>query len=131
ERLRDANGTLQQVLGGAQTNLNAIEQMLSTRVAEFVSTLEQLLDTTDATTGKLDRQVSSFYGLTSRVLGDLGELAVQFDGHGKALADAVTLLEKDNNDKMASGTERKKAIEELAMEERSRADQVVKRLTRY
>jgi len=131
ERLRDANGTLQQVLGGAQTNLNAIEQMLSTRVTEFVSTLEQLVDSADATTGKLDRQVSSFYGLTSRVLGDLGELAVQFDGHGKALADAVTLLEKANDDTMASVTERKNAIEDLAAAADNRTEQLDKHLKRF
>src|SRR5229473_2590336 len=131
ERLRDANGTLQQVLGGAQTNLSAIEQMLSTRVTEFVSTLEQLLDSADATTGKLDRQVSSFYGVTSRVLGDLGELAVQFDGHGKALADAVTLLEKANDDTMASVTERKNAIEDLAAAADNRTEQLDKHLKRF
>src|SRR5262249_51546809 len=131
ERLRDANGTLQEVLGGAQTNLNAIEQILSTRVAEFVSTLEQLLDTTDSTTGRLDRQVSSFYGLPSRVLGDLGELAVQFDGHGKALVDAVTLLEKANDDTMASVTERKNAIEELAVAADSRTEQLDKHLKKF
>ena len=64
ERLRDANGLLQQVLGGDQTNLNAIEQILSTRVAEFVS-VRNLLDTTDATTGKLDRR-STVHKVTSR-----------------------------------------------------------------
>src|SRR5258708_11252801 len=61
ERLRDANGTLQQVLGGAQTNLNAIEQMLSTPVTEFVSTLEQLLHSPAPTTANSDRQLTSFY----------------------------------------------------------------------
>jgi hypothetical protein len=131
ERLRDANGALQDVLGGAQTNLSTIEKILSIRVGEFVSTLEQLLDTTDATTGKLDRQVSSFYGLTSRVLGDLGELAVQFDGHGKALGDAVALLEKANNDTMASVTERKNAIEELAMAADGRTEQLDKHLKKF
>src|SRR5258708_15168383 len=66
DRLRDANGTLQQVLGGAQTNLNAIEQMLSMPVTEFVSTLEPLLDSADPTTGKLDRQGSPLHRLTPR-----------------------------------------------------------------
>ena len=131
ERLRDANGTLQQVLGGAQTNLDTIEQILSTRAAEFTSTLEQLLDTTDATTGKLDRQVSSFYGLTSRVLGDLGELAVQFDGHAKALTDAVTLLEKANDDTMASVSERKNAIEGLAAVAENGTEALDKQLKKF
>jgi hypothetical protein len=131
ERLRDANGVLQQVLGGAQTNLNAIEQVLSTRVGEFVSTVEQLVDAAGATTGKLDRQVSSFYGLTTRVLGDLGELAVQFDGHGKALADAVALLEKAGDDSLVSATERKDVVEDLARAVDSRTEELNKQLTRF
>jgi hypothetical protein len=131
ERLRDANGLLQHVLGGAQTNLNAIEQVLSTRVGEFVSTVEQLLDAAGATTGKLDRQVSSFYGLTTRVLGDLGELAVQFDGHGKALADAVALLEKASDDTLASVTERKDVVEDLAKAVDSRTGELDQQLKRF
>jgi hypothetical protein len=131
ERLRDSNGLLQQVLGGAQTNLTAIEQVLSTRVGEFVSTVEQLLDAAGATTGKLDRQVSSFYGLTTRVLGDLGELAVQFDGHGKALADAVVRLEKANDNTLASVTERKDIVENLAMAVDSRTEELDKQLKRF
>src|SRR5262249_104923 len=102
-----------------------------TRVAEFVSTLEQLLDTTDATTGKLDRQVSSFHGLTSRGLGDLGELAVQFDGHGKALGDAGALLEKTNDDTMAAGTGPQKPIEERGGAADSRSEQLDKHLKRF
>src|SRR5262249_4682336 len=131
ERLREANGLLQDVLGGAQTNLNEIEHILSTRVTEFVSTVGKLLDSTDATTGELDRQVSSFYGLTSRVLVGLGELAVQFDGHGKALADAAKLLEKTNNDTMASVSERKNAIEGLATAVNTRTEQLDERLKRF
>jgi hypothetical protein len=131
ERLRDASGLLHQVLGGAQTNLNAIEQVLSTRVGELVSTVEQLLDAAGAATGKLDRQVSSFYGLTTRVLGDLGELAVQFDGHGKALAEAVALLEKANDNGVASVTERKDVIEHLAKAVDSRTEELDKQLKRF
>ena len=131
ERLRDANGALQHVLGGAQTNLNAIEQVLSTRVGEFVSTVEQLLGAAGAAAGKLDRQVSSFYGLTTRVLGDLGELAVQFDGHGKALTDAVALLEKANDDTLASVTERRDVVEELAKAVDSRTEDLDKQLKRF
>jgi ribosome-associated translation inhibitor RaiA len=131
ERLRDANGLLQHVLAGAQTNLNAIEQVLSTRVGEFVSTVEQLLGAAGATAGKLDRQVSSFYGLTTRVLGDLGELAVQFDGHGKALTDAIALLEKANDDTLASVTERKDVVEELAKAVDGRTEELDKQLKRF
>jgi hypothetical protein len=64
-------------------------------------------------------------------LGDLGELAVQFDGHGKALADAVTLLEKANDDTMASVTDRKNAIEDLAAAADNRTEQLDKHLKRF
>ncbi len=131
ERLRDANDLLQNVLGGARTNLNAIEQVLSTRVVEFVSTVERLLENTDSASGKLDRQVSSFYGLTSRVLGDLSELAVQFEGHGKALADAVAVLERTSDDSLASVSGRKSAIEELARAMDSRTEQLDAYLKRF
>jgi len=42
-----------------------------------------LVEGADAATGKIDQHVSSFYRLTSKVLADLGELAVQFEGHGR------------------------------------------------
>ena len=79
----------------------------------------------------MDRHVSSFYGLTSKVLGDLGELAVQFDGHGKALSDAANLLEKTNNDTMASVSERKNAIEGLAAAVNARTENLDERLKRF
>jgi len=131
ERLRDANGLLQDVLGGAQNNFSSIEQILSTRVAEFVSTVGKLLENTDNATGKLDRHVSSFYSLTSKVLGDLGDLAVHFDGHGKSLAEAVHLLEKTNFDTMASVNERKNAIEGLAAAVNARTEDLDERLKRF
>ncbi len=131
ERLRDANDLLQNVLGGARSNLNAIEQVLSTRVVEFVSTVERLLESTDAASGKLDRQVSSFYGLTSRVLGDLSELAIQFEGHGKALVDAVASLERANDDTLATASGRRNAIEELAAAIDGRTEQLDAHLKRF
>jgi hypothetical protein len=131
ERLRDANDLLQGVLGGARSNLNAIEQVLSTRVVEFVSTVERLLENTDSASGKLDRQVSSFYGLTSRVLGDLGEIAMQFEGHGKSLAEAVTTLERVNDDTHATVGGRKDAIEELAAAVDARTEQLDAHLKRF
>ena len=79
----------------------------------------------------MDQHVSSFYGLTSKVLGDLGELAVQFDGHGKALVDAVNLLEKASNNTLASVGERKNAIEGLAAAVNARTEELDKRLKRF
>ncbi|HUI94201.1 MAG TPA: hypothetical protein VLX44_00480, partial [Xanthobacteraceae bacterium] len=96
ERLREANGLLQAVLSGAQDNLGSIEHMLSTRVTEFVATMNQLLERTDSTTGRMDDHIGSFYGLTTKALGDLGELAAQFDRHGRSLVQAVEVIEVSN-----------------------------------
>jgi hypothetical protein len=131
ERLRDANGLLQEVLGGAQNNLNAIEQVLSARVAEFVSTISKLMESADTTTTKMDTHVGKFYGTTSKVLGDLGELAVQFDGHGKVLAEAVGVLDKSNKETLAAVGDRKVAIEGLAEAVKSRTDELDERLKRF
>jgi hypothetical protein len=128
ERLRDANILHQEVLRGAQTNLNSIEQILSTRVAEFVSTIGTLVEGADAATGKIDRHVSSFYGLTSKVLADLGELAVRFDGHGRALADAVNMLDKSNKDSIVAVDNRKSVYEALASAVESRTGELDERL---
>ena len=42
ERLRDANVLLQEVLSGATENLSKIENMLSTRVSDFVATMNDI-----------------------------------------------------------------------------------------
>ena len=94
ERLREANGLLQDVVGGAQSNLGSIEQILSVRVADFVSTMNNLLERTGATTTSMDEHIGSFYDVTQQVLGNLGDLAQQFDAHGRALSGAVTELER-------------------------------------
>jgi hypothetical protein len=131
ERLRDANNLLQEVLGGAQTNLSSIEQVLSARVAEFVSTMGDLLERANSTSGKMDEHVGSFYGLTSKVLGDLGELAVQFDGHGRSLSDAVEMLEKSNKHSMVAVTDRHATIENLVTTLNERTEDLDQRLKRF
>jgi hypothetical protein len=101
---------------------------LSTRVTEFVSTIGTLVQGADTATGKIDRHVSSFYGLTSKVLADLGELAVQFDGHGRALADAVNMLDKSNKDSIVAVDDRKSVYEALASAVESRTGELDERL---
>jgi len=96
ERLKEANGLLQQVLSGAQDNLGHIEQMLSTRVTEFVATMNQLLERTNDTTGRMDEHIGQFYGVTTKTLGDLTGLVSQLDGQGRSLAHAVELVEMSN-----------------------------------
>ncbi len=131
ERLREANSLLQEVLGGAQTNLSSIEHVLSARVAEFVSTIGDLLEHANSTSGKMDEHVSSFYGLTSKVLGDLGDLAVKFDGHGRSLTETVDLLEKSNKHSLAAVTDRHATIEGLVNMLNERTEDLDARLKRF
>ena len=131
ERLRDANDLLQGVLSGARTNLSAIEQGLSSRVVEFVSTVERLLEGTEGASNKLDRQVSAFYALTSRVLSDLGDISAQFESHGKALGDAVTALRDVNDSADATVNGRKNALEELAAAVDTRTGELEGHLKRF
>ena len=44
ERLREANILLQEVLSGAHENMSSIEHTLVTRVSDFVSTMNQLIE---------------------------------------------------------------------------------------
>ena len=89
------------------------------------------METADSTTGTMDAHVGKFYGTTTKVLGDLGELALQFDGHGKILAEAVNLLDKSNKETMAAVGDRKSLIEGLAAAVKNRTDELDERLKRF
>ena len=66
ERLREANGLLQEVLAGANTNLGSIEQVLSTRVADFVGAMNNLLDKTGRHHHQMDDHIGGFYEVTGK-----------------------------------------------------------------
>ncbi|MGP8204542.1 MAG: negative regulator of septation ring formation, partial [Acidimicrobiales bacterium] len=75
--------------------------------------------------------ISEFYGMTSKVLGDLGGLALQFDRHGKELADVVNTIEKSNLNVASSVAERKQAIEGLVSIVDERTEELDGRLKRF
>src|ERR1051326_4965473 len=113
ERLKEANGLLQQVLSGAQDNLGQIETMLSSRVTEFVATMNQLLERTNDATVKMDDHIGQFYGVTTKTLRDLTDLSSQFDGQGRSLAQAVELVEMSNRRADEVLGARRNALEEI------------------
>ncbi len=96
ERLREANILLQEVLSGAQENMNSIEHTMATRVSEFVAAMSDLSTKSGATTAKVEQHLGTFNNVTAKVLHDLGDLADQFTSHGRTLADAVELLDVSN-----------------------------------
>ena len=125
ERLREANILLQEVMSGSQENLGKLESALNSRVSELASVMNGVTERAQENMGKLETglgdrvsefaevmnavtartdeattrvafQVSAFKGITTGVVEDLGNLATQFDSHGRALVQAVELIETSN-----------------------------------
>ena len=111
ERLREGNILLQEVLTGAHDNLNSLERALVTRVADFVSAMNDVTSRNGAATQTLEDQLSVFNTKTSKALEDLGTLSSQFDTHGRALVDAAAVVEQSNRSTTASVAERKSTLE--------------------
>jgi hypothetical protein len=131
ERLREANGLLQEVLAGAHTNLGSIEQVLSTRVADFVTTMNNLLEKTGATTTRMDQHIGGFYEITGKVLENLGDLAAKFNQHGRELADAATMLSTSNQETEQAVADRRGMLEGLVNTLDARTSDLDTRLKRF
>ena len=131
ERLREANILLQEVLTGAHENMGALESTLTNRAHEFTTALTEITDRSNATTERVSVHVDAFRGEASRVLGDLSELATQFETHGRVLVDAVDLMGKTNTRTEDIVTERRETLEQLAaLLDQSSLD-LEQRLTRF
>ena len=113
ERLREANSLLQDVLSGATENLGAIESTLSTRVAEFVASMNEVGERSNAAGIQVDEHIKSFHAVSSNVLREITALAEQFDSHGKALAAAASLVDKSNVQIKETLGDSHKSIDEL------------------
>ncbi len=131
ERLREANSLLQEVLAGANTNLGSIEQVLSTRVADFVGTMNNLLEKTNGTTTKMDDHIRGFYEVTGKVLENLGDLASNFDKHGRELGDAATMLSNANRETESAVADRRGLLENLVSALDTRTADLDMRLKRF
>ena len=83
ERLREGNILLQEVLTGAHDNLNSLERALVTRVADFVSAMNDVTSRNGVATQTLEDQLTVFNSKTSKALEDLGSLSSQFETHGQ------------------------------------------------
>ena len=76
ERLREGNILLQEVLTGAHDNLNSLERALVTRVADFVSAMNDVTSRNGVATQALEDQLNVFNGKTTEALAK-SRLAVQ------------------------------------------------------
>ena len=131
ERLREANILLQEVLTGAHENMSSIENTLVTRVSEFVATMNEVSERSGVASSQVDQHISSFHTITNKALADLGQLAGQFDAHGRSLAEAVALIDRSNRNTEVTLGERRATIESLVASLDARTDDIEQRLKRF
>ena len=131
ERLREANILLQEVLSGAQENMNSIEHTMAARISEFVAAMSDLSSKSGDTTAKVEQHLGTFNNVTTKVLHDLGDLADQFTSHGRTLADAVELLDISNRRAEDSVGQRHASIDSLVSTLDARTEDFGQRLERF
>jgi Apolipoprotein A1/A4/E domain len=131
ERLREANILLQEVLSGAQENMNSIEHTMAARISEFVAAMSDLSSKSGDTTAKVEQHLGTFNNVTTKVLHDLGDLADQFTSHGRTLADAVELLDISNRRADESVGQRHASIDSLVSTLDARTEDFGQRLERF
>jgi Apolipoprotein A1/A4/E domain len=131
ERLREANLLLQEVLSGAHDNMSALEHTMVTRVSEFVSTMNEMMERSGAASGKVDEHITLFRAVTDKVLTDLTDLAGRFDAHGRALAEAADLVESSNRRADDSLGHRSNALDTLVGALDARTEDLEQRLKRF
>ena len=131
ERLREANIMLQEVLSGAHENMGALENTLMLRVSEFVSAMTEITQSTGEATGRVERNIANFRDITAQVINDLGQLARQFDIHGRELAKAVDLIGHSNQHTDDRLNERRVQLDSLVSTLDIRTEDLEKRLNRF
>ena len=131
ERLREGNILLQEVLTGAHDNLNSLERALVTRVADFVSAMNDVTARNGVATQTLEDQLTVFNGKTSKALEDLGALSSEFEKHGKELVEAAGVVEQANRSTSTSVADRKSQLESLVTTIDLRTTDLDQRLSRF
>ena len=131
ERLREANILLQEVLSGAHENMGEIESTLVTRVTEFVTAMNGVVDKTGTASSQLDQQLATFQQNGTKMAAELGELAVSFDSHGRSLAEAVSLIDRSNRRTEGALGERTEALNLLINTLDGKTSDLESRLTRF
>ena len=131
ERLREGNILLQEVLTGAHDNLNSLERALVTRVADFVSAMNDVTSRNGVATQTLEDQLTVFNSKTSKALEDLGALSSEFEKHGKELVDAAGVVEQANRTTTTSVADRKSQLESLVTTIDLRTTDLDQRLSRF
>jgi len=131
ERLREANELIREVLSGAQDNLFAIEQTLSSRFNQFLESMNLLLSRTSSTTDKVSDGLGSFQDITGKVLSELGDVAMQFDRHGRLLSAMLELVEGTSRRTEEAVTERQQELDNAVTALDTRTEAIDLRLKQF
>ena len=131
ERLREANIMLQEVLSGAHENMGALENTLMLRISEFVTAMNEAVASTGDATGRVETNIANFRDVTTQVVAGLGQLARQFDIHGRDLAKAVEVIDLSNQRTEDSVNERRVQLDSLIATLDIRTEDLEKRLSRF
>jgi hypothetical protein len=131
ERLREANIMLQEVLTGSHANMSALENTLVLRVSEFVTAMTEVTGATGAVTNRVETNIADFREVTARVIADLGELASQFNAHGRDLANAAEQIDRSNQRTEDGINERRVTLDSLVATLDIRTEDLDQRLKRF
>ena len=119
------------MLTGAHDNLNSLERALVTRVADFVSAMNDVTARNGVATQTLEDQLTVFNSKTSKALEDLGALSSEFEKHGKELVEAAGIVEQANRSTTTSVADRKSQLESLVTTIDLRTTDLDQRLSRF
>ena len=122
---------LQEVLGGATENLSTIETTLSGRVAEFVTTMNDIGERSGASSSRFEEQMKAFQTGTGAILRDIAAAAEKFDVHGKALASAAEQIDASNRRTEEVLTDRREALDSVVNQVDSKVGDLDQRLKRF
>ena len=131
ERLREANIMLQEVLSGSHANMSALENTLVLRVSEFVTAMNEVTGATGDATTRVETNIADFREVTARVIADLGQLASQFDAHGRDLANAAEQIDRSNQRTEDGVNERRVTLDSLVATLDIRTEDLDQRLKRF
>ncbi len=131
ERLREANIMLQEVLSGSHANISALENTLVLRVSEFVTAMNEVTGSTGDLTARVESNIADFREVTARAITDLGQLANQFDAHGRDLAGVAEQINLSNQRTEDSISERRVTLDSLVATLDIRTEDLDQRLKRF
>src|SRR5947207_3485464 len=120
-----------EVLSGAHENMGEIESTLVTRVADFVTAMNDVAQKTGSANSEMEQHIASFQNAGGKMVSELGQLAVSFDSHGRSLAEAVSLIDRSNRRTEGALGERTEALTILINTLDGKTSDLETRLTRF